>query len=112
MLAPNSKGAQDIPPYVLAKGSTGAAINLNIVALRRAGFSAEALAAIKKTFKLFFLTKDIRKTAIAKIENEILGSLNPNSEAFNRVKVFVDFVSSSKRGIISHVSKKSQSDDE
>jgi UDP-N-acetylglucosamine acyltransferase len=81
----------DIPPYVSAAGNRAQLYGLNLVGLKRKGFSDETIAALKKAYKIIFrsgLTQDeaVRKT---------LEELHDVAE----VVTLVDFIRSSKRGI-------------
>jgi len=84
---------KDIPPYVMASGSDGAEPHgLNTEGLKRRGFSAEALAALKQAYKTLYksgLTLEEAKQALAK-----------QAEAEPAVQVLLDFLAHSTRGII------------
>ena len=49
MIAAGTIVLQDVPPYVMAGGTTAAPFGLNIEGLRRRGFSSESLQALKTT---------------------------------------------------------------
>lgn len=53
-LAPYSGIRQDIPPYGLYNGQPARFSGLNLIGLKRAGFSSELRAQIKRTTNLFF----------------------------------------------------------
>jgi UDP-N-acetylglucosamine acyltransferase len=50
-----SRLQQDVPPYMLADGHPARLFGLNVVGLKRAKFSKEALAALKRAYKALFL---------------------------------------------------------
>jgi len=82
---------QDIPPYVMAQGSKAKLYGLNLVGLKRKGFSDAVIANLKKAYKIIFrsgLTVDeaLRKT---------LDDLPDSAE----VRLLADFIRTSKRGI-------------
>ena len=87
---------QDVPPYVTAvvsRPQRGYALyGLNLIGLRRNGFSAETIAVLKQAFKLIFRATVPIKEALAKAEEE----LPPLPE----VKHLIDFVRSSARGVL------------
>jgi UDP-N-acetylglucosamine acyltransferase len=87
---------QDVPPYVTAAASRqqrGVALyGLNLVGLRRGGFSAETIAVLKRAFKLIFRATVPVKEALAAAEAE----LPPIPE----VKHLIEFVRSSTRGVL------------
>ena len=45
---------QDLPPYVMAAGNTAAPHGINSEGLKRRGFSAEAIAAIRRAYKTLY----------------------------------------------------------
>lgn len=80
----------DIPPFCLL-GYPGYIYGPNTIGLRRAGMKAEQRAAIRKAIKTFFFKGLKKADAIAEIESE---------EMTAEVKLFIDFIKSSKRGIV------------
>jgi len=83
---------QDVPPFVLAEGNKAIARGLNSVGLSRRGFSKEDVSTLKKVYRLIFRSKMRLKDALAESEKNY--GDNPH------VKVFVDFIRNSHRGII------------
>ena len=65
---------------------------LNIVGLRRHGYTAEQIAEAQEAYRRIYLCKMNTSQAIASIEAEM-----PKSEIVNEI---VEFVKASKRGII------------
>jgi UDP-N-acetylglucosamine acyltransferase len=58
----------DLPPYVMAAGDTAKAYGINVEGLRRRGFSAESLTAIKRAYKTLYksgLTLDQARAQLA-----------------------------------------------
>lgn len=91
MVGANNVLVQDIPPYCLME-KNGYIVGPNTIGLRRAGFNNEQRSAIRRAVKLFFFNGLNTKNAIHKI---LEGPVTPE------VQKFVDFVSSSSRGIVS-----------
>jgi len=89
MVAANTRVAQDVPPYVLVSEFDCAAHGLNLVGLRRAGLSREAISVLKQAYRLLYRSGLARKEALARIE--ALGT----PEALH----LLEFIRSSKRGI-------------
>lgn len=81
----------DIPPYVVAGKEPTRYAGVNIVGLRRHGFSNELIELIHNAYRLLY-SKGIRKEGI----EEIRKSLTITKE----IQSIIDFVESSKRGII------------
>lgn len=82
---------QDIPPYVKAQGNRAKPFGLNVVGLRRHGFSAEAIHALKQAYRILFTSGLNTSQALAQLEQELGG--------FPEVQRFIDFVKRSQRGI-------------
>jgi len=86
-----SKVVQDIPPFSTCDGHPARVYGLNLLGLRRSDISREALAALKKSFKILFHSRLLVKNAIEKVKKEI--------EPLEEVEYLLDFVRGSKRGV-------------
>jgi UDP-N-acetylglucosamine acyltransferase len=82
---------QDIPPYVSASGNRAKLYGLNLVGLKRRGFSDETISNLKKAYKIIFRSGLILDDALSKVKAELSGS----AEAMS----FMEFMKNSKRGI-------------
>ncbi|HIJ59542.1 MAG TPA: acyl-ACP--UDP-N-acetylglucosamine O-acyltransferase [Nitrospirae bacterium] len=91
MLGGGSSIANDVPPYVIAAGFRGQLYGLNVVGLRRRGFSKETILALKKAYMIIFQEHHLLKDALNKVRNEV-----PQIE---EVKRLISFIETSKRGI-------------
>ena len=90
MVQGSSGFGKDLPPFVVA-AERNSVFGLNIVGMRRAGFSAKDRDQIKEAFKLVYLSGLNTSQALEKAKTMTLGA--PARE-------FLDFVASSKkRGI-------------
>lgn len=83
---------QDIPPYVLAAGNSGRPYGINVTGLKRRGFSAEKINAIKRAYKILYKSGLRLDEAIGKIEE--LVTADPELETLAR------FLRVEGRGII------------
>ena len=83
--------AQDVPPYVTASGNRAKLYGLNVVGLKRKGFSEETLNALKQTYRIIFRSSLTLKKAIEKVRAEV-----PH---LPEVKHMVEFIERSERGI-------------
>ena len=83
---------QDVPPYIMAAGNTASPYGLNAEGLKRRGFSAEALQALKRAYRTLYKSGLMLEEARAKLEEE--------ASMHHEVQRFVDFLAVSKRGII------------
>ncbi|MBF0329546.1 MAG: acyl-ACP--UDP-N-acetylglucosamine O-acyltransferase [Nitrospirae bacterium] len=82
---------QDIPPYTIASGSRAKLYGLNVIGLKRRGFSEETINDLKKAYKILFREKRTLKDALKKIKSEL-----PETETINNL---VEFIEKNKRGI-------------
>jgi UDP-N-acetylglucosamine acyltransferase len=92
MIAGVSGVPQDVPPYGLADGHRARLVGLNVVGLRRAGFSQEQRNRIKAVYRLLFRSGMRLADAIVLAETEYPGI---------ETQTIVRFVESSRRGLIS-----------
>lgn len=92
MVQGGSRCSKDVPPYVMIGREPAAYCGLNIVGLRRRGFSAESIEAIHNAYRLIYQGGLNTTDALAKIEAEM--ELTPE------IKYILDFVRNSQRGII------------
>lgn len=81
---------QDAPPYVTASGNPAVPHGINSEGLRRRGFAAESIAAIKRAYKSLYRSGLKLDEAIAAIAAEQREELTP----------LVDFLAAPGRGII------------
>lgn len=83
---------QDLPPFVMVSGNPAAPHGINSEGLKRRGFSAEAITAIKRAYKALYrqgLSLEDAKRAIDEIAQQV-----PELVAFGR------FLAESTRGIV------------
>ena len=81
----------DIPPYVIAGKEPTRYAGLNLVGLRRRGFINELIQHIHEAYRLLY-SKGVLKEGIQEIKN--------NLQITPEIQYIIDFVESSKRGII------------
>lgn len=92
MIGGHFRVPKDVPPYILAGGTPLTYEGLNIIGLRRRGFSREALDSLSKAYHLLYLSKLNVSQAAQKIRQE----LTLTAEVQN----LLAFIEQSKRGII------------
>jgi len=88
--------SQDVPPFMLVDGNPLAVRGLNTEGLRRRGFSAQRIAAIKRMHRLLY--RQNRTLADARIHIAALAQETP--EAAADVALMLDFLALSQRGIV------------
>lgn len=83
----------DIPPYMIAtSGKRDATLRgLNLIGLKRRGFSDESISNLKKAYKTLFMAGLKQPEAIEKIRSEIVGCAE--------VDTLLAFIEASQRGI-------------
>lgn len=82
----------DIPPFVIASGNYAKSYGINKIGLQRRGFSEEKILAIQHAYKLLIRQRGNREAALEKLQDLM--------KQYSEVRLFVDFVKSSKRGVI------------
>ena len=90
MIGGNTRVNLDVPPYFLYSDFNVAPKGLNLVGLKRAGFSLDDVRALKQAYKLLYKSGLKLEDALPRIESEI---------ATPHAKHLVEFIRSSKRGI-------------
>ena len=82
---------KDVPPFVIAAGDRAKLHGLNRVGLKRHGYSDEALAMLKKTYRLIF--------RIGLTLNEAIARVNAEVDRTPEVDYFLAFIRDSQRGL-------------
>ncbi|MEE9161737.1 MAG: acyl-ACP--UDP-N-acetylglucosamine O-acyltransferase [Candidatus Neomarinimicrobiota bacterium] len=83
---------KDVPPYILATGEPLGFAGLNVVGLRRRGFSAESRGQIKRAYRLIYRSGNNLSQALEAIRAE-MGDVQP-------IQALLTFIEEAKRGII------------
>lgn len=90
MIGGNTRVNSDVPPFLLCSGFDVEAKGLNLVGLRRAGFTASEVSVLKAAYKILYRSGLKLAEALARIESELPGA---------HTRQLVDFARQSKRGI-------------
>ena len=91
MIQGGSRFSQDIPPYIIAGKEPTKYCGLNLVGLRRRGFSNELIDHIHNAYRLLY-SKGILSEGIQEVKN--------NLQMTKEISYILDFGENSKRGII------------
>ncbi len=83
--------AKDIPPFVMASGNFAKLFGLNMIGLKRRGFTEETIAALKEAYRIVFRSKLLLAAGIQKVEQEVVD--------LPEIRQFLDFIRKSERGI-------------
>ena len=92
MTAASTLVLQDVPPYVMAAGNTAQPYGIHVEGLKRRGFSADSITALKRAYRTLYksgLLLDEAKTKLAE-----------DAKTQPDVRRMVEFLETSKRGII------------
>jgi len=94
MMQGGSAVSVDLPPFCMSL-RVNEICGLNIIGLRRAGFTAEQRLELKRAYKLLFRSGKNLREAVAEAQK------NPGTTG----KILVDFVASTKRGVCADVGR-------
>ncbi len=86
-----SKVVQDVPPYSMCDGHPAKVYGINLVGLKRGGFSSAKIKIIKEAFRILFFSRHSLNTAVRAVKDKF-----PDVEEISRL---TDFIGSSSRGI-------------
>jgi len=103
MISGGTMSTLDIPPYCIAQGGRAKLVGLNVVGMRRNGFSRETMLSIRRAFKALFRSGKRLEEAMNELEAQ-----HPCAE----VQHMIDFCRSTKRGIAAAKRKVHEDDDE
>lgn len=91
MIQGGCRFSQDIPPFIIAGKEPTKYCGINIVGLRRRGFSNELINNIHEAYRLLY-SKGILKEGIEEIRKKL--------PVTKEIEYIINFVENSKRGII------------
>jgi UDP-N-acetylglucosamine acyltransferase len=91
MMRGNSGASQDLPPFTICR-EINVLAGLNIVGLRRAGFTREQRLELKKAYHILFRGTGRLSERIEKARGECAGELS---------RQMIEFAASTKRGLCS-----------
>lgn len=92
MIQGGSKISKDIPPFIMVGREPIVFVGLNVVGLRRRGFSSERINSIQEMYRILYQSGLNVSQATEKIENEL-------TESEER-QMIIDFIRTSNRGIV------------
>jgi UDP-N-acetylglucosamine acyltransferase len=87
---------QDVPPFVMVSGDPAKPYGLNSVGLKRRGFSAEHLAAVKQAYDTVYRAGNTLEEAKRKLAEQA----GQGGEAQASLQLLLDFLSTATRGIV------------
>jgi UDP-N-acetylglucosamine acyltransferase len=82
---------QDVPPYVMVDGQTGCVVGLNLVGLRRAGFTTDQVAELKRAYRVIYRRGLKWREVLEALKNEFVSG---------PAAAFLPFLSAGTRGFV------------
>ncbi|MDR0962567.1 MAG: acyl-ACP--UDP-N-acetylglucosamine O-acyltransferase [Mediterranea sp.] len=92
MIQGGSRSSKDIPPYIIAGREPIAYCGINIIGLRRHGFSNEVIEQIHNAYRIIYQSGLNTTEALNKIKEEM--TMSPE------IEYIINFIQDSERGII------------
>jgi len=83
---------RDVPPYAMAVGNRAKLVGLNLVGLKRCGFTEATLHGLKRAYELLFLSELNQKEAMERIRQEY--------SQVPEVQHLLKFLETSERGLL------------
>ncbi len=83
---------KDIPPFMMASGDRAKLYGLNTRGLKREGFSQEKIDNLKKAYQIIWRDHHLLHEALERVRREI--------PSFEELQMLLDFLVSSKRGVV------------
>jgi UDP-N-acetylglucosamine acyltransferase len=90
--AASSLVLQDVPPYLMVAGNTAQPYGIHVEGLKRRGFTSEAITELKRAYRTLYKSGLLLEEAKAQLADQARKAPD--------VQRMVDFLSTSKRGII------------
>lgn len=90
--------SHDIPPFMLVKGTPGLPIALNVVGLKRRGFTDEKISGLKKAFRCMYR----QNLSSEEMHNTLAALAKETAE----VHFIIELLKNSKRGIVRKQSRR------
>lgn len=91
MIGGCSKVNQDVPPYSMVDGNPASLRGLNVIGLKRADISSEAMKELRRAYKILFSSGLARTNAVAQLKEQVTD--------IPEIRRVLEFIEISKRGI-------------
>lgn len=91
-IAAGAMVAQDVPPFCIAQGDRAQLVGINVVGLKRCGWTREELNAVREAFRSLFVAQTARLVALERVET-VLATSHP------QVAEMCAFIRASDRGV-------------
>jgi UDP-N-acetylglucosamine acyltransferase len=91
MIGGASAVSKDVPPFVTAWGNRAKLYGLNLIGMKRRGFSESTIRALKDAYRIIFRSGMLLSQAVVKVRAEVENSAE--------IQHFLEFIQMSKRGV-------------
>ena len=91
-VAAGGMAAQDVLPFAIVQGDRAHHVGINMVGLKRAGFSKDRLQAIRAAFKRIFYSEGTREESLTHTENTL-------AKEYPEVQEMCEFARAATRGL-------------
>jgi len=98
MIGSHSKISKDVPPFMIVDGNPALVHGINLVGLKRNGFSPDRRKLLKNAYRQLYRSGANLQSSLVELENMIKEAENEQQAA--DVQLLLDFIQNSKRGII------------
>ncbi len=82
MVGGQARVTKDVPPYVMVDGESSCIVGLNVIGLRRAGFSATEIAELKDAYRFVYRSGLLWAEMIEQLPEQITATSAPFAEFF------------------------------
>ncbi len=91
MVGGGAMAAMDVPPFAIASGDRARLYGINVIGLKRRGFSKDKIMLIEKAYRILFRGNSTIGDAIKKVQGDL--------PADPEVQYLIEFIQTSKRGV-------------
>jgi UDP-N-acetylglucosamine acyltransferase len=91
MVGGHARVVQDVPPYVTVDGSSGLIVGLNLVGLRRNGFTSDEITELKAAYRVIYRSGLMWQEVLAELKKQFVDG---------PAAVFHEFLSQGTRGFV------------
>ncbi|MGQ9615310.1 MAG: acyl-ACP--UDP-N-acetylglucosamine O-acyltransferase [Spirochaetota bacterium] len=93
-----TKVIKDIPPFMMIDGNPASVYGINVVGLKRKGFSPERRELLKKAYKLIYRSGLNLKSSLEELKK--MSTTTVNELQRGDLQMLIDFINGSKRGLL------------
>ena len=101
MIGAGAKVVQDVPPFMMAQGDRARLFGVNVIGLRRGGYSKDTIEAVRDVYRMLFESPVPFREGLEQLRDQLVsGQRMGSGEANNPLRLISEFLSMrSKRGV-------------